>query len=63
MSRVTRSPPRQADWPSDTPYFDAMIALAVIATRTQRAAIGTAVLVLPLRHPSSWPKRRLPLTC
>ncbi len=38
-------------WPSDTPYFDAMIALAVIATATQRAAIGTAVLVLPLRHP------------
>jgi probable F420-dependent oxidoreductase len=38
-------------WPSDTPYFDAMIALAVIATATQRAAIGTAVLVLPLRQP------------
>jgi probable F420-dependent oxidoreductase len=38
-------------WPSDTPYFDAMIALAVIATATQRASIGTAVLVLPLRHP------------
>jgi probable F420-dependent oxidoreductase len=38
-------------WPSDTPYFDAMIALAAIATATERAAIGTAVLVLPLRHP------------
>jgi probable F420-dependent oxidoreductase len=38
-------------WPSDTPYFDAMIALAVIATATQLATIGTAVLVLPLRHP------------
>jgi probable F420-dependent oxidoreductase len=38
-------------WPSDTPYFDAMIALAVIATATERAAVGTAVLVLPLRHP------------
>jgi probable F420-dependent oxidoreductase len=38
-------------WPSDTPYFDAMIALAVMATATQRAAIGTAVLVLPLRQP------------
>jgi probable F420-dependent oxidoreductase len=38
-------------WPSDTPYFDAMIALAVIATATQSASIGTAVLVLPLRHP------------
>jgi probable F420-dependent oxidoreductase len=38
-------------WPSGTAYFDAMIALAVIATATQRAAIGTAVLVLPLRQP------------
>jgi probable F420-dependent oxidoreductase len=38
-------------WPSDTPYFDAMIALAVIATATQRPALGTAVIVLPLRHP------------
>jgi probable F420-dependent oxidoreductase len=41
----------KATWPSDTPYFDAMIALAAIATATKRAAIGTAVLVLPLRHP------------
>jgi probable F420-dependent oxidoreductase len=38
-------------WPADTPYFDAMIALGVIATATERAAIGTAVLVLPLRQP------------
>jgi probable F420-dependent oxidoreductase len=39
------------DWPSDTPYIDAMIALAIIATATERAILGTAVLVLPLRHP------------
>ncbi len=38
-------------WPMDTPYFDAMIALAVIATVTSRAVIGTAVLVLPQRQP------------
>ncbi|HXW81995.1 MAG TPA: TIGR03619 family F420-dependent LLM class oxidoreductase [Acidimicrobiales bacterium] len=38
-------------WATDTPYFDAMVALAVIASATQGAAIGTAVLVLPLRHP------------
>lgn len=38
-------------WPSDTPYFDAMVALAAIATATERAIIGTAVLVLPQRHP------------
>jgi probable F420-dependent oxidoreductase len=41
----------KATWPSDTPYFDAMIALAVIATATRHAVLGTAVLVLPLRHP------------
>lgn len=38
-------------WPLDTPYFDAMVALASIATVTKKAAIGTAVLVLPQRHP------------
>jgi probable F420-dependent oxidoreductase len=41
----------RATWPSDTPYVDALIALALIAAVTERATIGTAVLVLPLRHP------------
>ena len=40
-----------ATWPSDTPYFDALIALALIAGATERATFGPAVLVLPLRHP------------
>ena len=40
----------RATWPSDTPYYDAMIALAAIATATERAVLGTAVLVLPQRH-------------
>jgi probable F420-dependent oxidoreductase len=39
------------DWPSETPYFDAMISLTAIAAATERAVIGTAVLVLPMRHP------------
>lgn len=38
-------------WPSDVPYLDAMVTLAVIAGATRRAVIGTAVLVLPQRHP------------
>ena len=38
-------------WPTDAPYIDAMIALTAIAAATQRARIGTAVLVLPLRQP------------
>jgi probable F420-dependent oxidoreductase len=41
----------RATWPSDTPYFDALVALALIAAVTERATFGTAVLVLPLRHP------------
>jgi probable F420-dependent oxidoreductase len=41
----------RANWPSDTPYFDALVALALIAAVTERATFGPAVLVLPLRHP------------
>ena len=41
----------RATWPSDTPYIDALIALALIAGATERVTIGTAALVLPLRHP------------
>jgi probable F420-dependent oxidoreductase len=41
----------RATWPSTTPYLDALVALAVMAAATERAALGTAVLVLPLRHP------------
>jgi probable F420-dependent oxidoreductase len=41
----------RATWSSETPYFDALISLALIAAATKRATIGTAVLVLPLRNP------------
>src|SRR4051794_28570186 len=41
----------RATWPTDTPYFDAVVALALIAAATERATFGTAVLVLPLRNP------------
>ncbi len=41
----------RATWPSDTPYYDAMVSLAVIAAATSTAVIGTAVLVLPQRQP------------
>jgi alkanesulfonate monooxygenase SsuD/methylene tetrahydromethanopterin reductase-like flavin-dependent oxidoreductase (luciferase family) len=47
----------KATWPTDTPYFDALIALALIAQATERAAIGTAVLVLPLRQPVIFAKQ------
>jgi probable F420-dependent oxidoreductase len=38
-------------WPATTPYIDALVALGLIVAVTERAAVGTAVLVLPLRHP------------
>lgn len=47
----------RATWPSDTPYLDALIALALIAAATETATLGTAVLVLPLRHPVEFAKQ------
>ncbi len=47
----------RATWATDTPYFDALIALALIAGATERATIGTAVLVLPLRAPVVFAKQ------
>jgi probable F420-dependent oxidoreductase len=41
----------KATWSSETPYIDAPIALALAAAATDRVGLGTAVLVLPLRHP------------
>lgn len=41
----------KATWPVETPYLDAVVALAVLAAATRTATIGTAVLVLPLRQP------------
>ena len=41
----------KATWSSETPYLDALIALALAAAATEHVTIGTAVLVLPLRHP------------
>lgn len=41
----------RATWPTDTPYLDALIALALAAAATTRVRLGTALLVLPLRQP------------
>src|SRR3954453_22675385 len=41
----------RATWSTASPYVDALVALALIAAVTERATFGTAVLVLPLRHP------------
>jgi probable F420-dependent oxidoreductase len=41
----------KATWPTSTPFFDALVALALVAAGTERVTLGTAVLVLPLRNP------------
>jgi probable F420-dependent oxidoreductase len=41
----------RATWPTDTPYVDALIALALAAAATERVRLGTAALVLPQRNP------------
>jgi probable F420-dependent oxidoreductase len=41
----------RATWPTDTPYVDALIALALAAAVTKRVRLGTAALVLPQRNP------------
>jgi probable F420-dependent oxidoreductase len=41
----------RASWATDTPWLDAIVALALAAAVTERVRLGTAVLVLPLRHP------------
>lgn len=57
VSRYPFAEDGRATWPTDTPYFDALIALALMAGVTSRATIGTAVLVLPLRHPVVFAKQ------
>jgi probable F420-dependent oxidoreductase len=47
----------EATWPTDAPFFDAVVALALIACATERATFGTAALVLPLRNPVIFAKQ------
>jgi probable F420-dependent oxidoreductase len=41
----------RATWPTDTPYLEAVVTLAVAAAATERIGLGTAALVLPQRNP------------
>jgi probable F420-dependent oxidoreductase len=47
----------RATWATDTPYLDALIALALAAAATDRVRLGTALLVLPLRNPVEFAKQ------
>lgn len=53
--RITSFYPFDADgratWPTDTPYVEALVALAAAAAVTRRVRLGTAALVLPQRNP------------
>lgn len=40
-----------ATWPSNTPYLEAVVVLALAAAVTTQVRLGTAVLVLPQRNP------------
>jgi probable F420-dependent oxidoreductase len=50
-SRYPFSADRRATWPTDDPWYDAVVSMAMIAAVTERVEVGVAVLVLPLRHP------------
>jgi probable F420-dependent oxidoreductase len=50
-SRYPFSADGVATWPTDVPYIEALVALALMAAATERVRLGTAVLVLPMRHP------------
>ena len=43
--------PQDAPYPPSPSFFEPMIALTWAAAATRRVALGTSVLVLPLRHP------------
>ncbi|HEY2654248.1 MAG TPA: TIGR03619 family F420-dependent LLM class oxidoreductase [Solirubrobacteraceae bacterium] len=47
----------RATWPSDMPYIEPLIALALAAAATERVRLGTAVLVLPQRNPVLFAKQ------
>ena len=47
----------KATWKTDTPWYDAMMILAMVATVTKHVELGTAILVLPLRHPVIFAKQ------
>lgn len=49
-SRYPFSRDGKLTWPPDLPHWESLTTLAFVAAHTERATIGTAVLVLPQRH-------------
>jgi probable F420-dependent oxidoreductase len=50
-SRYPYAPDGAATWPTDDPWYDAIVALSMAAAVTSHVELGTAVLVLPQRQP------------
>jgi probable F420-dependent oxidoreductase len=50
-SRYPYADDGKAAWSTDEPWYDAVVTLAMAAAVTERVELGTAVLVLPQRHP------------
>jgi probable F420-dependent oxidoreductase len=47
----------RATWRTDVPWYDAVVALSMMAAGTRRCELNVAVLVLPLRHPVEFAKQ------
>jgi len=47
----------KATWDTKIPWYDSLILLAMAAAVTKRIKLGTAILVLPLRHPVIFAKQ------
>src|SRR4051812_25469448 len=56
-SRYPLAADGKATGATDAAWFDAVVALALIVGATERARVGTAVLVLPLRNPLIFAKQ------
>ena len=48
---------RKATWNTNIPWYDSLILLSIAAAVTKNIKLGTAVLVLPLRHPIIFAKQ------
>lgn len=44
-------------WDVESPWYDAVVSLTLMAAATNRCEVGVAVLVLPLRHPVVFAKQ------
>ena len=48
---------KKATWDTNIPWYDSLILLAMAAASTKKIKLGTAILVLPLRHPVIFAKQ------